>query len=235
MTVASGRWMSEPIPRARAAGMRPMSATLIIIRIGRSCVTAPSITARRSRISRSCRSRFTYDTSSTPLMTATPKSEMNPTPADTEKLMPRIMRNTTPPTSANGTFISTTPACSGSESNRMNSTQKMSPIVIGMTSVSRFLARVRFSNCPPHSMVYPSGSFTCAATFSCASATKLPWSRSRTLVRTPTCRRPSSRAMIVCPGTERIRATWLSGTFAPPALGTRMLPIASGLERCSRV
>ena len=69
-------------------------------------------------------------TTSTPLITATPKSEMKPTAADTLRLTPRTQSATTPPTSENGTLISTNPAWLDLPKAE-NSNPKISAIVTG--------------------------------------------------------------------------------------------------------
>src|SRR5262245_28961055 len=109
-TVASGRCTSDPMPVARAAGTIPNSATRIIINTGRNCAFAPAMAASFAVTPGSCRRLLISDRYNTPLMTATPKSDMNPTAADTLRLIWRSFRKMTPPTSENGTFTSTSPA-----------------------------------------------------------------------------------------------------------------------------
>src|SRR6266404_3326661 len=88
-TVASGRWISDPIPVARAAGTIPSMATTIIMSTGRIWASEPWITASLAPAPCSVRLRLISETTSTPLITATPNREMKPTAADTLRLIPR--------------------------------------------------------------------------------------------------------------------------------------------------
>src|SRR6266853_3988719 len=144
-TVANGRWTSDPMPVARAAGTIPSMATTIIMRTGRIWASAPRITASRASIPISLRLRLISETMRTPLITATPNSEMKPTAADTLKLMPRRYSANTPPTSENGTLSSTSPAYVV-DPNVKNNNAKITAIVTGRMNVSRLRARARFSN-----------------------------------------------------------------------------------------
>ena len=56
----------------------------------------------------------------------------------------------------------------------MKRNTKMIPIVTGMMIASRWRARSKFSNCPPHANRYPGGSETSLASRAWASATNPP-------------------------------------------------------------
>src|SRR5579863_408215 len=94
MTMANGRWESEPMAWERAAGSRPRVATSIVIMIGRSLNTAPSTAASRMRCSldssmprRRERSWLMYSSMITPVWTETPNKARKPTAEETEKLV----------------------------------------------------------------------------------------------------------------------------------------------------
>ena len=87
----------------------------------------------------------------------------------------------------------------------------------GTTSISRWLARSRFSNWPPNSGRYPGGSWTRPSSNSArASATKLPMSRPRTFPSTIRSREPFSWLISAGPSTSSTLASWPSGTRSPP-------------------
>ena len=121
------------------------------MRFGRSCIIAALWTASATVQPSSSISRFVRETNSTPAMIETPKREMNPTPAETLKLYPRMMSATMPPASASGIPAMATPTCRRFlySAKRI---RKIIPIVRGMTTARRDAARERFSNCPPQSM-----------------------------------------------------------------------------------
>src|SRR6266478_5794807 len=91
-TVASGLCTSDPMPVARAAGTIPNSATRIIINTGRNCAFAPAMAASSAVTPVSCRRLLISDRYNTPLMTATPNRDMNPTAAETLRLIWRSLR-----------------------------------------------------------------------------------------------------------------------------------------------
>jgi len=64
-----------------------------------------------------------------------------------------------------------------SEENDENRSRKITTIVIGTMIRMRAIARCIFSNDPPQTIVYPSGSRTSRAIRFCASSTILPMSR----------------------------------------------------------
>ena len=66
----------------------PSNATTIIIRTGLICARAPCAMASSSETPGSSRRALISDTISTPLITATPNREMNPTAAETLRWMP---------------------------------------------------------------------------------------------------------------------------------------------------
>src|SRR6266851_1254253 len=74
---ASGALASEPVPMPSAIGIRPTTVQMLVIRMGRSRVRPPSITA--SRTPWPCRrNSFMYSTSSTPFDTTMPTIMMMP-------------------------------------------------------------------------------------------------------------------------------------------------------------
>ena len=81
----------------------------------------------------------------TPVMIATPKTDTNPTAAETLSGIPSTKRAPMPPTKENGTFTITRPA-STADSNAMNKSANMSAMVRGTMKASRRLARDKFSN-----------------------------------------------------------------------------------------
>ena len=157
---------------------------------------------------------------------------MNPTPAETLKLYPRMRSATIPPIRAKGMLDIAMATCRTSR-NSANRTRKMMPIVSGMTIARRRAARERFSNWPPHVMEYPLGSAIAPLTFAWASATKLPWSRPRIFVRTEICRFPSSRWIIVAPSTSLMVASCESGILPRSGENTRSDLTASIEDRYS--
>src|ERR1700733_16025862 len=72
MTMAKGRWESDPMPWESAAGRRPRVATNIVIMMGRSRRTAPSTAASSIEYPRA-RSWLMYSSMITPVCTDTPK------------------------------------------------------------------------------------------------------------------------------------------------------------------
>ena len=84
MTVARGRWTSDPIPDEMAAGTNPTMATIRMERIARSCSEDANATISfRSPWPSSM--RLIADTNNTPAITEIPKIETKPTPAETLK------------------------------------------------------------------------------------------------------------------------------------------------------
>ena len=147
-TVASGRCTSAPVPVARAIGTKPRAATKAVIATGRSRVRAPSRTASGIAVPSSTSARMWFS-STKPFRTATPESAMNPTAAETEKGISRSHRAATPPVRAIGTALNTISA-SRPDPSAPRSRMKISAKQAGTTTVRRWRAAVRFSNCPPH-------------------------------------------------------------------------------------
>ena len=157
-----------------------------------------------------------------PLSTATPDSAMKPTAAETENGMPRSQSATMPPDSASGTALKTSSA-SRAEPSAANSIRKIITKQAGTTMVRRCRAEARFSNCPPHAIQYPDGSFTPCKIFSWASRTTEPMSRPRTFAVTTTRRLPFSRLTWLGPSVNVSDATSRKGIVmrdaAPPSPG----------------
>ena len=108
-TVASGCCTSAPGPVERAMGTKPKEATSAVMSLGRSRVTVPSTTARRSGRP-SARSWLMKLISMMPLRTAMPDTAMKPIPAEIVKGMPRSQSASTPPIAASGTQVKTSAA-----------------------------------------------------------------------------------------------------------------------------
>ena len=103
--------MSEPIPVAGAAGIIPSIATDDHHQHWPELGFSARIPPHRDRVvSGSVNRRLISETTSTPLITATPNSLTNPMAADTDRLMSRSQRTRIPPTNENGTFKITRPA-----------------------------------------------------------------------------------------------------------------------------
>src|SRR5436309_3326064 len=82
----SGRWISDPIPRDRAAGRNPMTATIADTTIARKRIARPRSMASRVGWPSSCACRI-EETSTTPLSTLTPNTAMYPTAAEMLKVV----------------------------------------------------------------------------------------------------------------------------------------------------
>ena len=82
------------------------------------------------------------------LSTATPKSAINPTPAEMLKGIPRIHRNSTPPTIDSG-IAEKIIVVTFNELNAKFSNKKTSGNAIGTMIIKRLDAFFRFSYCPP--------------------------------------------------------------------------------------
>ena len=148
-TVASGRCTSAPVPVDRAIGTNPREATRAVMSTGRSLFNEPSTIASSDGIPCS-RNWLIRVTITRPLRTATPARAMNPTAAVMEKDMPRNQSETIPPVKAEGTPVNTTNAYF-TELKALNRSKKIKKRQTGTTTVRRFLAAKRFSNCPPQS------------------------------------------------------------------------------------
>ena len=83
-----------------------------------------------------------------PLSTATPKSAMNPIPADMLNGIPLIRRRKTPPTMESGTAVNIK-AASLKELKAKCRKIKINKSAMGTASLSLLDAFLRFSNCPP--------------------------------------------------------------------------------------
>ncbi|CEG08534.1 hypothetical protein BN961_01950 [Afipia felis] len=114
-----------------------------------------------------------------PSITAMPNNAMKPIAADTLNGTPLNKRPSTPPSTAIGiTLIAS--MVSTIEPKLNHSRTPINARLIGTTIDSRLIASCKLLNSPTHSRCVPGGSFTSAATFSCASRMVLPRSRSRT-------------------------------------------------------
>ena len=101
--MAKGRCESEPMPWDNAAGSKPSDATNIVIIIGRSRRTAPSMAAA-STGSPWPRIWLMYSSMITPVSTDTPNSARNPTPDETLKCVPVMSSARMPPKGATATL-----------------------------------------------------------------------------------------------------------------------------------
>src|ERR1035441_8110632 len=99
MTMAKGRCESEPMPCDKAAGSRPRVATSMVIMMGRSRRTAPSMAAS-SMVCPRTRIWLMYSSMMTPVSTETPKRARKPTPVETLKLVCERSSATRPPMGA---------------------------------------------------------------------------------------------------------------------------------------
>ncbi len=90
------------------------------------------------------------DTSTMPFSTATPDSEMKPTPAEIDSGMSRSQSISTPPVSASGTPLKISSE-STTERNDRYSSKKIISSVSGTTSRSRSAPEISCSNVPPYS------------------------------------------------------------------------------------
>ena len=148
-TVASGRCTSAPAPWLMAIGRKPREATAAVIKTGRSRVSVPfMIKAVMVRLD-SFFNRLNSVISTIPLSTATPKSAMNPTPADMLKGISRIHRESMPPIADSG-MAEKIKSPYLTDPNAKYSITKMSKSANGTAIRRRFLASTRFSNCPPY-------------------------------------------------------------------------------------
>jgi len=104
-TVAKGRCTSAPPEVEIAIGIKPIIVVIAVNKMGRkrSCV-ASYIRFFKSVIPLSFNSLNLF-MSMSPFNTATPKSTINPTPAEILKGIPRINKTKTPPMVAKGTAI----------------------------------------------------------------------------------------------------------------------------------
>ena len=132
----------------------------------------------------------------TPFSTATPKSAMKPTDADRLRFRPRSHRAAMPPTSANGTFRMTRPACRILPKREEQQQEDDGERQRDDDARAARVARCWFSNWPPQvDVVARRQRHRAAPVVCCASATKLPTSRPRTLVCTTSRRSPFSWVM----------------------------------------
>lgn len=84
ITVASGRWTSEPMPLDIAAGIKPKIAKKSIDKIALNC-SWEVILIKSNVISRPIIALLRAETRMTPAITEIPKIETKPTPAETLK------------------------------------------------------------------------------------------------------------------------------------------------------
>jgi hypothetical protein len=123
-------------------------ATSAVIATGRKRVSAPSMMALRLLRPRCIRCLMKLSITR-PLRTAIPERAMNPTAAETENGMPRSHSATAPPVSASGAALNTSSA-SRPEPSAPPSNRNMSAKHPETTTIRRWRAAIRFSNCPPH-------------------------------------------------------------------------------------
>ena len=102
-------------------------------------------------LSPSCLSWLKKVTSITPFSTAMPKSTMKPIAVETLRLILSATMVRIPPTRAKGRLTITRKAFR-MDPRAEKSIRKMSRTETGTTTLSRFMARCWFSNCPPYSM-----------------------------------------------------------------------------------
>ena len=101
----------------------------------------------------------------TPFSTATPATAMNPTAAGIENGKPAQRSAPRRRRPARAARRRTRRSRSAGRRTSGTASPKMMASAIGTTNPSRLLARVKFSNWPPHSSVTPSGSLTACATW----------------------------------------------------------------------
>ena len=104
-TVASGRCTSAPAELLMAMGRKPSMAAVAVSRMGRRRSRVPVMMRSRRSATPSACNVLKRLISTRPLSTATPKSTMNPTPADMLNGMPRRANARMPPMVASGTAI----------------------------------------------------------------------------------------------------------------------------------
>ena len=146
--MASGFWVSEPMPCESAIGSRPSIASNAVISTVRKRSIAPRSTASRAVApsSANCLKQLSI---TTPLSTAWPNSAMKPMAADTLNGMPVSKSAKIPPISANGTFIKMSSACF-TDLKASKSSTKIRNTLTGTMIARRFMARCWFSNSPLH-------------------------------------------------------------------------------------
>ena len=158
MTTAKGRCVSEPMPCESAAGSKPRPAIKAVIRMGRKRTTAPSKMASATVYPSKIRCLI-CSTIITPFCTEIPANAINPTAAEMERWRPASPNPAKPPIRVNG-IISSTSNEFNTDLNAVNKTKKISMSESGTITLSRFMERCWFSNCPPHVMAYPGGNLT---------------------------------------------------------------------------
>src|SRR5450830_290832 len=145
-TMASGRWVSEPISRDSAMGSRPRAASMAVIStVRRRCIEP--MRAASYTVWPALRNCWNTESITTPLSTAWPLKAMKPMAADTDSGMPKIQSATKPPTRARGTLSRISEAIL-KDLKASNSSTKISSSEIGTTTDRRFMARSWFSNSP---------------------------------------------------------------------------------------
>ena len=119
------------------------------------------------------RRRLISEMTSTPLITATPNSEMNPTAADTLRLMPRRYSDHDAADERERHVHQHQPGVVA-EPNVKNSSAKIMAIVIGRMNAQPLPRAREVLELPAPVHAVPGGSLTCASNRCCASATKPP-------------------------------------------------------------
>ena len=137
-----------------------------------------------------------------------------------ERWRPASPNPAKPPIRVNG-IISSTSNEFNTDLNAVNKTKKISMSESGTITLSRFMERCWFSNCPPHVMAYPGGNLTWSFTLAMASFTKLPWSRLIKLALIATMRDTPSRPTRDAPCLMVMSDISLSG-MVPALLGKAM-------------
>src|SRR6266568_1579289 len=196
-TVAKGFCTSAPVPVAKAIGTKPNEATSAVMITGRNRVRAPWLIAARAPTPSAISFRIWLSITN-PFRTATPERAMKPTAAEIENGMPRSQSAAIPPVRARGTALKTRSA-SRADPSALNNRRKIRRKQPGTTSIRRWRATEKFSNCPPQLRKLPGASLTCSFTLAWASATSEPISRPRTSAVATTRRLPFSRLIWFAP------------------------------------
>ena len=163
-----------------------------------------------------------------PLRAAIPPSEMNPTRLATVSVCPLRTSASTPPMKAVGTAVRIW-ATIRPDGNSMYSTKNMPTTDTADRAVMSRVASFWLWNCPPYSIVYPSGSGTSAATTRSMSPTTEARSRPRALHRITIRRRASSRFTWLAPASPPVGGVMSARSFSrtcsrPPGRSNRSSP-----------
>ncbi len=147
-TVANGRCTSAPAEPETAIGRKPNMAANAVSKIGLTRSEVPLRIRLFKLVTPFAFKSLKRLISTKPFSTATPKSTMNPTPAEMEKGIPLTTNANIPPMVAKGTATKIIRLCLTDFKAKYNKIN-ISDIAIGSTMARRELASCSFSNSPP--------------------------------------------------------------------------------------